>query len=262
MRPAPEPRTNRRLLAALCMVLALLLTGQPVPACADPAFPELTGRVVDDASLLSADQETALTAELSDLEARTTSQLVVVTLPSLQGYPIEEFGYRLGRHWGIGQKDKDNGVLLIVAPAERKVRIEVGRGLEPVLTDALSKIIIENAILPKFRKNDFASGIRAGVTDIVSALSGDADAVKLRARSQPDVVDTVFIAIFAIVWLGIILLALYVIFSSARHGGGGWTSGSGGGWSGGGGGWSGGGSGGGFSGGGGGFGGGGSSGGW
>lgn len=262
MRPARQPEASHGLFAALWIALAVLLAAACGPASAEPQFPSLTGRVVDNANLLNEEQETAIAADLADLEARSTDQVVVVTLPSLQGYPIEDFGYRLGRHWGIGQKDKDNGVLLIVAPAERKVRIEVGRGLEPVLTDALTKIIIENAILPRFRKGDFPGGIRAGVNDIVSALTGDAEAVKLRARSQPDAVDTVFIIVFIIIWFGIILLALWIVFSAARPGSGGWTSGSsGGGWSGGGGGWSGGG-GGGFSGGGGSFGGGGSSGGW
>ena len=94
-------------------------------------------------------------------------------MPSLQGYEIEEFGYQLGRHWGIGQKGKDNGVLLIVAPNDRKVRIEVGRGLEPLMTDLMSKIIIENAIVPEFRRGNFGAGIRAGVRDIKHSLLGD-----------------------------------------------------------------------------------------
>src|SRR5690606_22456892 len=115
-------------------------------------------------------------------EQKSTDQLVVVTVPSLQGYEIEEYGYQLGRHWGIGQKDKDNGVLLIVAPNERKVRIEVGRGLEPIVTDLMSKIIIENAILPEFRRGNYGAGIRAGVRDITATLLGDAEAVKERAR--------------------------------------------------------------------------------
>ena len=118
------------------------------PASAELTFPTLTGRVVDAANLLDPADEQALTSELKALEERSSDQVVVVTLPSLQGYAIEDYGYRLGRHWGIGTKQLSNGMLLIVALNERKVRIEVGRGLEPILTDALSKIIIENAILP------------------------------------------------------------------------------------------------------------------
>ena len=136
-------------------------------------FPALTGRVVDEAGLLSATDRVALTQSLADLEAKTTDQLVVVTLKPLQGTAIEDYGYQLGRRWKIGQKDKDSGALLIVAPSERKVRIEVGYGLEGTLTDAATKIIIENAILPRFRTNDFAGGITSGVADIIRLLAGD-----------------------------------------------------------------------------------------
>ncbi|MBI4724364.1 MAG: TPM domain-containing protein, partial [Rhodomicrobium sp.] len=104
---------------------------------------------------------------------------------SLQGYPIEDFGYQLGRAWGIGQKGTNNGVLLIVAPTERKVRIEVGRGLEPQLTDLLTALIIQNTILPAFRRGDFPGGIKAGVHDIKDAMLGDAEAVKQRIQRRP-----------------------------------------------------------------------------
>ncbi len=238
-----------------------------LPAAAAPNFPALTGRVVDDANLLSPEDEAALTAELKALEDKSSDQVVVVTLPSLQGYTIEDFGYQLGRHWGIGTAKLNNGVLLIVAPNEHKVRIEVGYGLEPILTDALSKIIIENAILPRFRAGDFAGGIKAGVRDITSVLTGDAAEVAERAKARHDAdqpaVDwfTVLFWIFVILWFGYNFYrsAYYVGNAGRRSGRSGWGSGSG--W--GGGGWSsGGGGGGGFSGGGGSFGGGGSSGSW
>ncbi|MBZ0139108.1 MAG: TPM domain-containing protein, partial [Pseudorhodoplanes sp.] len=119
------------------------------------SFPPLSGRVVDEAGLLDAATRAALTQTLAGLEARSTDQLVVVTLRSLRGTSIEDYGYRLGRAWQVGQKDKNNGVLLIVAPNERKVRIEVGYGLEGTLTDAISKFIIENSILPRFKAGDF-----------------------------------------------------------------------------------------------------------
>ena len=160
-------------------VLFLIAVG---PALADPKFPPLTGRIVDEAALLSGDDKHTLEAELKALEEKSTDQLVVYTTRSLQGYPIEDFGYRLGRAWAIGQKGKNNGVILLVAPNDRKVRIEVGRGLEPQLTDIMTKLIIENAILPAFRRNDFAGGIKAGVRDIRDVLLGDAEAVKERAR--------------------------------------------------------------------------------
>jgi uncharacterized protein len=240
---------------------------------AEPTVPALTGRIVDEATLLGPEDRTAIESELAALEQKSTDQVAVVTLKSLQGYEIEDFGYRLGRHWGIGQKGKDNGILLIVAPNERKVRIEVGRGLEPVMTDALSKLIIDNAILPEFRSGDFPAGIRAGVRDIKDVLLGDAEAVKERARSSRggegmDVASMLLL----LFWLIVAALVIWAIINSARtaqpaaarrRGRGGApvvVPGDSGGWSGG---WSGGGGdGGGWSGGGGGFGGGGSSGSW
>lgn len=249
------------------MVLAMALALWLSPAVADPVFPELTGRVVDDASLLSYPEEVAITADLKALEDKSSDQLVVVTLPSLQGYTIEDFGYQLGRHWGIGTAKWDNGVVLIVAPKERKVRIEVGRGLEGTLTDALSKIIIENAILPRFREGDFAGGIKNGVRDVVLVLTGDAAEVEARAKARRDADHPAISWIVVIFWTLIILWIAYSLWSSTRYAsraggrgtgpiflpggssGGGWSSGGGS-------------SGGGFSGGGGSFGGGGASGGW
>jgi len=119
--------------------------------------------VVDEANILDPATRAALTQKLADFEAKTSDQLVVVTLKSLQGTSIEDFGVELGRRWRIGQKDTNNGVLLIVVPSERKVRIEVGYGLEGTLTDAVSKLIIENAIIPRFRANDIPGGVSRGV---------------------------------------------------------------------------------------------------
>jgi uncharacterized protein len=152
-----------------------------VPAAAAPAFPALTGRVVDDAHILSPQTVASLTQTLATLEAKTSRQLVVVTLPSLQGYDIADYGYQLGRAWGIGQKKLDNGALLIVAPKEHRVRIEVGYGLEPILTDALSSVIIQQAILPKFRSGDFNGGVIAGVDALVTQLSLNTSQAEARA---------------------------------------------------------------------------------
>lgn len=149
---------------------------------AEPNFPKLTAQIVDEAGLLNADDRAQITRDLEALEQKSTDQIVIATVKSLQGYPIEEFGYKLGRHWGIGQEGKDNGVILLVAPNERKVRIEVGRGLEGLMTDSLSKLIIANAILPRFRRGDFSGGIKMGVRDIRDVLLNDAEAVKERAR--------------------------------------------------------------------------------
>jgi uncharacterized protein len=271
----------RRIAAfVLVSVCALVLLAATV-AFADPKFPPLTGRIVDEAALLTGDDKRALEAELKALEAKSTDQLVVYTTRSLQGYPIEDFGYQLGRAWAIGQKDKNNGVILIVAPSDRKVRIEVGRGLEPQLTDLMTKLIIENAILPAFRRNDFAGGIKAGVRDIRDVLLGDEEEVKQRAKggaqrspggdsSFPLLILFLFILIaVAMVWMQArqnanmspaarAAAARRRTASSATPWAAGGWGGSSGGWSGG----SGGGGGGGFSGGGGDFGGGGSSGSW
>jgi len=133
---------------------------------------------VDQAGLISAPVESRLTTKLIEHENATTNQVVVVTLSSLHGYTIEDFGYRLGRHWAIGQKDRNNGVLLIVAPDERKVRIEVGYGLEGALPDVLAKRIIEREILPEFRKDRYEAGIVAGTGAILSAIAGEYRAVK------------------------------------------------------------------------------------
>lgn len=149
------------------------------------SFPTLSGRIVDEAGLLTEADRAALTETLARLEAKTTDQLVVVTLASLQGTTLADYGYQLGRHWGIGQKDKNNGVLLIVAPSDRQVRIEVGYGLEGTLTDALTRIVIETSILPRFRSGDFAGGIKIGVERIAQVLAGEADDLKRAAAERP-----------------------------------------------------------------------------
>ncbi|MGZ3288624.1 MAG: TPM domain-containing protein [Xanthobacteraceae bacterium] len=232
-------------------------------------FPALSGRVVDEANVLDPQTRAALADKLAELEAKTTDQLVVVTLKSLQGTSIEDFGVELGRHWRIGQKDKNNGVLLIVAPNERKVRIEVGYGLEGALTDAVSRLIIENAITPRFRAGDFAGGITRGVDDIISVLSGDAAEWQQRAAKRPEPQtrwDSILVMLLVFVVFGFVFLTLVGTIPRDRGRGrgrgdwsSGWSSGSGSGWSSG---SSGGFSDGGFSGGGGSFGGGGSSGSW
>ena len=252
----------------LLLLLAFCLTCPP--AQATPKFAPLTGRVVDGANVLSAEAETRLSQELADLEAATTRQVVVATVPDLQGYEIEDFGYQLLRTWGIGQKDADNGVILLVAPSERKVRIEVGYGLEPLLTDALSRVILQERVLPRFKAGDMEGGIVSGAEAIVEQLKLPEDEAKARvaqvsqAPAAPGRSGESMLSAF------ITILVIFFILSRILGGrGGAWwllpflISGGRdrGGW-GGGGGWSGGGGGGGFSGGGGSGGGGGASGSW
>jgi uncharacterized protein len=152
----------------------LLLALVSVARAAEPNYPALTGRVVDEAGVLSASTRSGLTEMLAQHERSSAGQqVVVVTLKSLQGLSIEDFGYQLGRHWGIGQKDKNTGALLIVAPTERKVRIEVGYGLEDTLTDALSRTIIERDIVPAFKRGDLNGGVLAGTSAIIRVLGGN-----------------------------------------------------------------------------------------
>ena len=151
-----------RVYTTLAVVAATLLLALSAVRAAEPEFPPLTGRVVDAADILSAPVREQLTQMLARQQASTGQQVVVVTLKSLQGFTIEEFGYQLGRHWGIGEKGQNNGALLIVAPNERKVRIEVGYGLEDRLTDAESRTIIDQQMLPLFRQGDFSAGTLQG----------------------------------------------------------------------------------------------------
>ncbi len=243
------------------MLLLLVLFAAPSFA-AEPKFPDLTGRVIDDASIL----DSATTSQLTDLLARhehaTGQQVIVVTLPTLQGYPIEDFGYQLGRHWGIGQKGKNTGAMLIVVPTEHKVRIEVGYGLEGTLTDAISRTIIEQAIVPNFKRGDFNAGVLAGTTSILKVLGGDAaTTTESNAPASSKGLDVNWlILIFVVLWLIVVMIRTRagsgnnVIRRMGRSYGGGYWGGGGG--------FSGGSGGGGFSGGGGSFGGGGASGSW
>ena len=166
-------------LVALAFVGLLFGSG---PSHAALTFPPLTGRVVDNAHVLTPQAQADMTAKLAALEQKNGDQLVVVTLPSLQGAEIEDYGYQLGRAWGIGQKGKSNGVLFIVAPAEHKVRIEVGYGLEPVLTDALTNVILQQEVLPKFRGGDVAGGVVAGTDAIAQQLGLDPQVAAARAQ--------------------------------------------------------------------------------
>ena len=176
-------RPSGWLTALLLVVLCLTC---PRPAAAAPVFPPLSGRVVDQANVLSPSIEAGLDAKLAALEAKTSRQLVVITIPSLQGLEIEDYGYQLGRAWGIGEKKKDTGVLLIVAPSERRVRIEVGYGLEGVLTDAVSNVILQEKVLPKFRAGDISGGIVDGAEAVIIQLTLPDDEAKARVVAVAD----------------------------------------------------------------------------
>ena len=264
--------TARRRIPAIALLLAALWAlFAALPAVAGPVFPKLTGRVTDAAGVLPPDRVAALDARLKALEDATGTQLVVATVPDLAGYEIDEYGYQLGRAWGIGQKGTNTGAILLVAPAQRKLRIEVGYGLESVLTDAVSSRIIRQVIVPRFKAGDMPGGIEAGADQLIALLQLPRDqqaAVAAQARADTSAQDD-GPGWGALVWL--IIIIVWVIMASRRGArgrrggpviiwgpgiGGNWSSGGGSGFGGGGGGF------GGFSGGGGSFGGGGASGGW
>jgi len=193
----------RSALRTLTLLVLLLFASL---AAAAPSFPELTGRVVDNAGLLNPKSEGMLASFLAQHEANTTNQVVVVTLESLQGYDIADYGYQLGRHWKIGQEGKDNGVLLIVAPNERKVRIEVGYGLEGILTDKLSHDIIQEVILPRFKEGDYTAGTLQGARAILSVLEGNYTAPKRAHKKESSSSD----------FSGILVFALFIIIAIAN----------------------------------------------
>jgi uncharacterized protein len=259
------------------LALVLLIAGAVALAAAAVAFaldfPALTGRVVDQAGVMNAASRGNVEAKLKALEDKSGIQLVVATVKSLQGGDIETYGNQLFRFWKLGEAKKNNGVLLLVAPTEHKVRIEVGYGLEGTLTDALSSVIIASAIVPRFKANDYSGGIERGVDGIINVLSTDAAQWHRKVNVRSENKSSDFNKLFPLLFAALLLAVMWYLIHHAdgpgsggrgrRRGGlwpiilgSGWGGGSGGGFSGGGG------FGGGFSGGGGWSGGGGASGSW
>jgi uncharacterized protein len=262
-----------RALCRIWLILVATLCGIATTPAVAQSFPPLSGRVVDSANIIPDGDETALTAKLAALEAQSGRQVVVATIPTLDDgkgrtYAIEDYSYRLGRSWGIGQKGANNGVILLIVPNDRKMRIEVGYGLEAILTDALSSVIISTQIAPRFKAGDFPGGINAGVDAIAAQLVLPPEEAAKRAQAAKSdqssdgssIIFWLFIFVFfilPIIWPLIFpgkrgrRLGAPIIIWGGSNGGSGWGGSSGGfGGSGG------------FSGGGGSFGGGGASGGW
>jgi len=223
------PRVAAAFLVLLCLGVAALAAN----------FPALTGRIVDQANVIPVETRTALEPKLADLESKSGIQLVVATVTSLEGQEIEPYANDLFRTWKLGEKTKNNGVLLLVAPNERRVRIEVGYGLEGTLTDALSKVIITNAITPRFKAGDFGGGIARGVDDIITVLTTDSSewqqrpSLRLDSPSAPQIPTWLFVAgLIAVVALAIVSpgfrwFLLGMLMNSGGRSGGGWSSGSG-----------------------------------
>lgn len=207
--PGEGKRPARPVIAAWLSLL-LFLFFPFLAAAAEPSYPALSGRIVDGARLLDAEATARIAGKLKAHEEKTTDQVVVATVPSLQGLTIEEFANGLFRAWGLGDKAKNNGALLLVAPNERKVRIEVGYGLEGALTDALSKVIITTAVAPKFKNGDFSGGIEGGVDAILSILTGDAEEWQRRAQVRED--ESSWAEDLAVIFVMIMVFILIVSF--------------------------------------------------
>ncbi|WP_353215966.1 TPM domain-containing protein, partial [Sandarakinorhabdus sp.] len=205
-------------LSQIALLLAVLLAvlNLAASAFAAPAYPPLSGRVVDAAGVLPAAVAADLETRLKTLEDSTGTQLVVATVPDLEGLEIEEYGVGLLRHWGIGQKGTNNGAILLVAPAQRKLRIEVGYGLEGTLTDAMSGQIIRGTIVPRIKAGDMAGGIVAGADEIAALLQlppdQQAEAAASAAQSQKQGKDSPGWG--TLVWL--IIIIVWVVLSARR----------------------------------------------
>lgn len=179
-------------------------------------FPALTGRIVDQANIIPAATRSAIETKLADLEAKSGIQLVVATVNSLEGQEIEPYANQLFRTWGLGEKTKNNGVLMLVAPNERRVRIEVGYGLEGTLTDALTKVIITNAIAPRFKEKDYGGGIARGVDDVITVLTTDSSEWEKRPSLRLDRQQTNDPANWLIVAIVIVVIILLIVSPGFR----------------------------------------------
>ena len=194
----------------LALLVMLLGWGLSSSAFAQRSIPALTGPVVDEAGLLSSRAEARIRALILAHEDSTSNQLAVLTIPSLEGENLEEYSLKVARGWQLGQAETNNGVLLLVAVAERKVRIEVGYGLEGDLPDILAKRIIDRELVPRFRDGDFETGIVQGVFAILGAIEGSYTVTD--SISEEDFNDALPVVLFPVVIIGSSLLSSPVTF--------------------------------------------------
>lgn len=206
----PIARIGKSSAVALVALLCTLV------AAFTASFPELAGRIVDQANIITPDTRSALEPKLADLETKSGIQLVVATVASLEGQEIEPYANELFRSWKLGEKTKNNGVLLLVAPNQRRVHIEVGYGLEGTLTDALAKVIITNAIAPRFKTGDFNGGVSRGVDDIITVLTVDASEWQKRPSLRLDSQQVPRSVGFILIALLIGLVTLFVVSPGSR----------------------------------------------
>ncbi|MCY6383215.1 TPM domain-containing protein [Hoeflea prorocentri] len=199
--------------AVLILLIGLLAIGLTAVRAQD--IPPLTGRVVDSAGILPANVRDSLVAKLAAFEQKSSDQVVVATIDTTGEWTIEHYANLMFRRWGLGQAEENNGVLLLVAVSDRQLRIEVGYGLEGTLTDVLSKLIIDDVIVPEFREGDFPGGIEAGVDSIIDVLEGDAAELEARAERNHSRFDTDdlfavgFFSLFGLFFGGTILFSIF-----------------------------------------------------
>lgn len=207
-----------------CFFIGFMMLSHVVLAA--PSFPELSGRVVDEAGILSGDKKQNIIAELEAFEAKSSAQIVVAVVNSLEGYEIRDYGIELARFWALGQVDKNNGVLLLVAPNERKVSIEVGYGLEGSLTDALSFRIIQQYILPQFKAGNMGAGIERGVEMILQGLAGEISEQSLMQDNQEQDVMDIATVLFLFLFFAVLIFIISRAFGGGGSGRGGVYTGS------------------------------------
>lgn len=208
-----------RLLAAI--LLPALLAVAPVRA--DDAFPRFSNYVVDQADVIPPADEQALIAKLKAFRDKTGHQFAVATVTSLGGTSVEDYGNRLFRAWGIGDKTRNDGALLLIAPNERKVRIEVGYGLEGDLTDAVASLIIQHSILPRFKAGDIPGGVARGADDIMAVFSGQAEDYKARALqslTEKDMAPWWVEILIILAMIAVFAFIFWVLWRSMKAGGG------------------------------------------
>ena len=212
-------KLNPSILWRLLALWLVFLATAPLGA----AFPSPQGRVNDFAGVLDAGAKAHLLNRIHEVEAKTTAEIAVVTVTSLDGMTVEEYANKLFQKWGIGKKKKDNGLLVLVCPPEHKVRIEVGYGLEPTLTDGLTGGVIRADFIPAFKKGDFSGGITAGVDQLANFIDGtektqdwtppDVDMPDMAMDLGTKIGITAFISLF--LWIGFTLLG-YGLGSKTR----------------------------------------------
>ena len=197
----------------LCLLALCFLAFVPLSGAQAQDIPPLTERVMDTAGILPDSVKSRLISQLAAFEDKSSDQVVVATIPTTGDWTIEHYANLMFRRWGLGQAEENNGVLLLVAVNDRKLRIEVGYGLEGILTDALSKLIIDETIVPQFRAGDFPAGIQAGVDNIIAVLEGDAAELEARAKRNERWIDPDDLAAIGFFGLFGLFFCAMIVFS-------------------------------------------------